>query len=95
MYIPAIRVKTSLKKNGGNFQLLPLSSDRNIKEMVLIEFRHVSYLKKFRWHKEWFTKTNWKGATDKDLHECEIESTELVGVFLKDLNKTARDWIVK
>lgn len=56
------------------------------KKIVLIKFRLLPSMKRFRWDKEWWRKTSFKGGT-KDGHEFEIPAEDLVGVYLKDLDK--------
>ena|SRR5438552_1634021 len=76
------------------FNETPVEKIQKIKDMVLIDFRHVPRLKLFRWDKQWWRKTSWKGGTSQiSYHEFEFTGNQKVGVRLKDLNVELRRWI--
>ena len=99
MFIPAVRssysslIRRSRIREAKDLSYLFLPPTK--KNMVVIPFRHLPHLKRFRWNKTWWKKTSWKGGTNEELHELEIPPNAFVGVILEDLTKEAKNWIIK
>lgn len=63
--------------------------------MLVVRFRHVSDGKIFRYQNSWWVKINFKMAKNGAANPQEISSAQPVGVLVKDLNPSFKDYIIK
>lgn len=71
---------------------LPSYSETKKKNMVLVRFRHVDCGKIFRFESKWWIKDTWKSANTIKTDTREIPSSQIVGVFLKDVQRNFREY---
>lgn len=74
---------------------LPTYAEISQKNMLLVRFRHVTDGKIFRYNRSWWVKINFKLAKNGAANPQEISSAQPVGVLVKDLNPSFKDYIIK